>query len=72
MMGDTEEAHPELFKGLFFGMLLGLGLAWFFSTPEGEELKKQMRSHGEDLLDRAKEAIDEALKDDFAEEKTVD
>ncbi len=62
--------HDEMVKGLFFGMLLGLGLAWFMATEEGEELKKKFRNESGELLERAREALDSALKDDFVEGET--
>jgi len=66
-----ESPHPdEMFKGLFFGMLLGLGLAWFLSTEEGEELKSRFSKESGDLVDRAREALDSALKDDFTPDES--
>jgi hypothetical protein len=57
----------DIVKGLFFGVLLGLGLAWFLTTPEGETFKKKIRAQGGDLMDRARNALDETLKEDFVD-----
>lgn len=63
----AKQEDSDIVKGLFFGMVLGLGLAWFLTTPEGEEFKKKIRSQGGDLLDRARDALDSTLKEDFVE-----
>lgn len=55
------------YKGLFFGLLLGVGLIWFMGTKEGKRLKEQMNEKGEDFVEKAKESIDEALSENFAE-----
>jgi hypothetical protein len=68
----VKEAPPrrdEMVKGLFFGMLLGVGLAWFLSTEEGEELKERFRKESGNLVDRAREALDASLKDDFNQDE---
>jgi len=67
----NENSGGEVFKGLFFGLLLGLGLAWFLSTPEGKEVKKRLKKESGDILDRAREALDKALADDLVEEENL-
>lgn len=55
------------YKGLFFGLLLGVGLIWFLGTKEGKKLKEQVSERGEEFVEKAKESIDEALSEDFVE-----
>ncbi|OGY30426.1 MAG: hypothetical protein A3F35_01735 [Candidatus Woykebacteria bacterium RIFCSPHIGHO2_12_FULL_45_10] len=67
----NEEPSGEIFKGLFFGLLLGLGLAWFLATEEGEEIKKKLRKEGGEILDRAREALDQSLAEDAVEGESL-
>ena len=65
----------NFYKGLFFGVLLGVGLIWFLGTKEGEKLKKELGEKGDEFLDKAKESIDKALSEEqppnqFFEEQT--
>ena len=57
----------NFYKGLFFGVLLGVGLIWFLGTKEGEKLKKELGEKGDEFLDKAKESIDKALSEGFIE-----
>ena len=57
----------NFYKGLFFGVLLGIGLIWFLGTKEGEKLKKELGEKSEEFLDKAKESADKALSEGFIE-----
>lgn len=48
--------NPEggFYKGLFYGVVLGLGLVWFLGTKEGKKVKTELLSKGEDLLNEVK------------------
>ncbi len=43
----------NFYKGLFYGVVLGLGLVWFLGTKEGRKVKNELLGRGEDLLSRA-------------------
>ena len=72
---ESSSGAGEFYKGLFFGVLLGVGLIWFLGTKEGEKLKKELGEKGDEFLDKAKESIDQALSKEqplnqFFEEQT--
>jgi len=57
-MSDSEiKNHQEghFYKGLFYGVVLGLGLAWFFGTKSGQKLKHELLSKGEEIINQAEE-----------------
>ena len=54
----AEEA--KLCNGLFFWILLGVGLIWFLGTKEGKKIKKQITEKGEEFVEQAQESIDAA------------
>lgn len=62
-MSDNAEGHFH--KGLFYGVVLGLGLAWFFGTNEGKNLKNELFERGENLIEKTKEKIEELPDEDF-------
>jgi hypothetical protein len=56
MENHTNDHKNEdgLFKGLFFGILLGVGLVYLLNSKTGKQ-----------LVEKAKEKIDEALSEDL-------
>ncbi|MDP2671849.1 MAG: hypothetical protein Q8P13_05335 [bacterium] len=64
MSKDSEERSDGIFKGLLFGVLLGVGLSWFFSTPQGKEFKKKLEKEGNKILDQTKEKLDSNFKEE--------
>lgn len=50
-------------KGLFYGVLLGIGLVWFLGTKEGKKVKEEVLSAGEDLLGQASETIEATIEE---------
>ena len=64
--GDEEE---KFYKGLFFGILLGVGLIWFLGTKAGKKIKKQITEKGEEFVEKAQESIDAALSEGFIEDE---
>ncbi|MEX0616192.1 MAG: hypothetical protein WD231_00090 [Candidatus Woykebacteria bacterium] len=65
------DREGDFYKGLFFGLLLGVGLVWFLGTKEGEKIKKQLADKGEEFVDRARESIDKALSEGFIEDESL-
>lgn len=53
------------YKGLFFGLLVGVGLVWFSGTKEGKKIKEDLTEKGEEFVDKARESLDKALSEDF-------
>ncbi len=50
-------------KGLFYGVVLGVGLVWFLGTKEGKKVKEELLDRGENFLNQTGETI-EAMLDD--------
>ncbi len=50
-------------NGLFLGILLGVGIAMFLKTKEGQRIKKQLFFTGEEMLDDVSERVIEFLED---------
>lgn len=67
MNSDKSNEGDGFYKGLVYGALLGVGLAWFINTKEGKKLKKQINAKSEEFLDKTKERIETALEDNFVE-----
>lgn len=67
MSSDRNNDDAGFYKGLVYGALIGVGLAWFLGTKEGKRVKKQISNKSEEFIDKAKEKIDAALEDNFIE-----
>lgn len=50
-------------KGLFYGMILGVGLVWFLGTKEGKKIKDELLNRGQNLLDQAENKLETALEE---------
>lgn len=59
----NEGSEGHFYKGLFFGLVLGVGLVYFLKTKEGQRLKQELLSSGEELLDDLSEKVIEFLED---------
>lgn len=66
-MSNQKEESSESLKGLFVGVLLGVGLAWFLTSEEGSKFRKKLVEESGDLLEKTRESLDETLKDRFVE-----
>lgn len=63
---NSSEHEGHFYKGLFFGVLVGVGLIWFLQSDSGKRLVKKARNR-----------LDEALSfepgmEDFEEEMAED
>ena len=47
---NNKESDDNLYKGLFLGLLLGVGLVWFLGTPSGKDMVKVARKRIDELL----------------------
>jgi len=58
---EKNEKHEEHFyKGLFFGLLIGIGVVWFSQTEKGKKLVRQAKEKvGEVLSNEMEEFSDE-------------
>lgn len=45
---NDHEAH--FYKGLFFGLILGIGLIWFLNSDTGKDLVKRTRKRIDETL----------------------
>lgn len=60
----TSETQDHFYKGLFFGLFLGVGLIWFLGTNSGKEFIKTARKRIDEVLSG------EPGMEDFEEEET--
>ncbi len=66
---DRENGREgKFYKGLFYGLMLGVGLVWFLGTKEGKKLKEQLSDKGEGFIEKAKETVDKNLAENFVED----
>ncbi len=63
----SDQGGGEFHKGLFYGVLLGIGLFWFLGTKEGKKIKDEMLSGGEDFLNKATKTIEATLEEKLDE-----
>ncbi len=66
---NINQEDGNFYKGLFFGLIFGIGLVWFLGTKEGKQLKEQLSSKGEEFVERGKESIDKVLSEGFVEDE---
>ena len=59
----SDQGGGDFHKGLFYGVLLGIGLVWFLGTKEGKKIKEQVLSGGEEFLNKASETIEATLEE---------
>ncbi|HSX58482.1 MAG TPA: hypothetical protein VLE47_04410 [Candidatus Saccharimonadales bacterium] len=62
-MSDHSHSSGNFGQGLFLGILVGVGLAMFLSTKEGERVKKRLLSGGEEILDDFSEKVIEFIEE---------
>ena len=67
MSNDQNNGDGGFYKGLVYGALLGLGIAWFLGTKEGKNINREIAEKGEEFIEKAKESINESLEEDFVE-----
>ena len=80
-MNDTNQNKSDeghLYKGLFFGVLIGAGLIWFLNSENGKELVRTARKKIDEALsfepgmegyeyeDTSAEGLDEQSKESAA------
>ena len=56
----------NFYKGLFYGVVLGLGLVWFLWTKEGRKAKEELLSKGEEFINQAGKKIESLPDEDEA------
>jgi hypothetical protein len=47
---NNKESEGSFYKGLFFGLLLGIGVVWFLGSESGKEFVKKTRKRIDDAL----------------------
>ncbi len=65
-MSDTNHSENNFYKGLFYGVVLGLGLVWFLGTKEGRKVKNELLSKGEEFINSAGQKIETLTDEDEA------
>ena len=72
-MADTnnsgnKEHEGHFYKGLFFGLLLGIGTVWFLNSEGGKDLVKKARNKVDEALE-----MEPGMEDyDFVDEEPVE
>lgn len=61
MSEGSSHEHQEsgFYKGLFYGIVLGIGAVWFFGTKEGKKLKEDLLAKGQAFLENETSTEDE-------------
>lgn len=64
-MSDNHEHHESHFyRGLFYGLIIGVGLVYFLKTKEGQKVKQELLSTGEDLFDDFSNRVIEFIEEE--------
>ncbi len=63
---DHINSGSHFFKGLFFGMVLGVGLAYFLKTKEGQKVRKELFQAGGEIIDDFSSRVIEFLEEEPA------
>lgn len=61
MSANNHDNH--FFQGLFYGLVLGIGLVYFLKTKEGQKIKKELISSGEEIFDEVSNRVIEFLEE---------
>ncbi len=56
-------SEGHFYKGLFFGLIVGVGVAYFLKTKEGQEVKRQLLGKGSDLVDEISSRVIEFIEE---------
>lgn len=64
-LSEKENHEAGFYKGLFYGVVLGVGLIWFLGTKEGKKVKEELLDRGENLLNKAAERFEATLEGDY-------
>lgn len=59
-MADENGLGKGLFLGLLAGTLIGSAIALLYAPKSGKELRGELRSKGEELLDESEEYLEKA------------
>ncbi len=59
---NNQEGH--FYKGLFFGLLIGVGLVWFLNSESGKEIVKKARKKLDEALAEEPGTADYEFEDD--------
>ncbi len=67
-MAEYNHNHNEnnFYKGLFYGVVLGLGLVWFLGTKEGKKVKEELLSKGEEFINQSGQRLENLSDEDEA------
>lgn len=65
-MSDNHHQHSEghFFKGLFFGLIIGVGVTYFLRTKEGQRVKHELLGTGQELFDEVSDRVIEFLEEE--------
>jgi CDP-diglyceride synthetase len=77
--GNHPHPHPSpsesgegFFKGMMIGVLLGVGLWWFFGTESGRRARGEMQKGSGDWLNRAQDFLADLDAEDEMDEEYAD
>ncbi len=65
-MSDNHPSSSDghFFKGLFFGLIIGVGVTYFLRTKEGQRVKKELLGTGQELFEEVSEKVIEFLEEE--------
>lgn len=67
-MAEDNHNHNEnnFYKGLFYGVVLGLGLVWFLGTKEGKKVKEELLNKSEEFINQSGQRLENLADEDEA------
>ena len=64
MSDNHQPSEGHFFKGLFFGLIIGVGVTYFLRTKEGQRVKKELLGTGQELFDEVSDRVIEFLEEE--------
>ena len=62
MSDNHHHSEGRFFKGLFFGLIIGVGVTYFLRTKEGQRVKNELLGVGQEIFDDVSDKVIEFLE----------
>lgn len=59
----TPHSENHFYRGLFFGLILGVGVLYFLKTKEGQKVKRELLNASEELIEDLSDRVIEFLEE---------
>lgn len=56
---NSRKSEGGLYKGIFFGLVVGAGLVWLFTTERGKKIRQQLQGENTQWLKIARDFLEE-------------